>query len=65
MKIISRKQIEQILSIPDVLEAIEHGFILYSCGETVIPSVASLHFDHPPGDCHIQYGYAKSVRNPI
>lgn len=60
MKIISRKQIEQIVSIPAVLQAIEEGFVLYSRGETVIPPVASLHFDHPPGDCHIKYGYAKN-----
>lgn len=60
MKIISRKQIEKALSIPSVLEAIELGFIAYSRGEAVIPPVASLHFDSPPGDCHIKYGYAKS-----
>lgn len=59
MKIVSRKQIEQVLSIPKVLEAIEQGFIAYSRGDAVIPSVGSLHFDSPPGDCHIKYGYAK------
>lgn len=60
MKIISRKQIEQIISIPVVFQAVEQGFVLYSRRETVIPSVACLHFDHPPGDCHIKYGYAKN-----
>lgn len=60
MKILSRKQIEQVLSIPKILEAIEQGFIAYSRGEAVIPPVGSLHFDSPPGDCHIKYGYAKS-----
>lgn len=59
MKILSRDEIEKFLLIPNVLEAIEQGFITYSCGETVIPPVASLHFDSPPGDCHIKYGYAK------
>lgn len=59
MKILSREPIEKLLSIPDILEAIEQGFIAYSQGETVIPPVASLHFEHPPGDCHIKYGYAK------
>ncbi len=62
MKILSRKQIEEALSIPKVLEAIEKGFIAYSRGETVIPPVGSLHFDSPPGDCHIKYGYAKSEK---
>lgn len=60
MKIFSRNQIEQILSIPTVLNAIEQGFVIYSRGEAIIPPVASLHFDYPPGDCHIKYGYAKN-----
>jgi ornithine cyclodeaminase len=59
MKILSRQQIEKLLSIPDMLKAIEEGFIAYSQGETVIPPVVTLHFEHPPGDCHIKYGYAK------
>lgn len=59
MKILSRQQIEKSLSIPKILEAIEAGFIMYSRGEAIIPPVASLHFDCPPGDCHIKYGYAK------
>lgn len=60
MKILSRKQIEQVLSIPAALKAVEEGFVFYSRKETVIPPVGILHFDHPPGDCHIKYGYAKS-----
>jgi ornithine cyclodeaminase len=60
LKILSRKQIEQILSIPTVLKAIEEGFVIYSRGDAIIPPVASLHFDHPPGDCHIKYGHAKN-----
>jgi ornithine cyclodeaminase len=60
MKILTRQQIEQVLSIPSILEAVEQGFVAYSRGETIIPPVASLHFDHPPGDCHIKYGYAKT-----
>lgn len=60
MKILSRKQIEQVLPTQEILRAIEQGFVLYSLGEAFIPPVASLHFDHPPGDCHIKYGYAKN-----
>src|SRR5689334_23216544 len=59
MKILSRQQIEKLLCFPDILEAIEQGFIAYSQGETVVPPVASLHFEYPPGDCHIKYGYTK------
>lgn len=57
MKILSRNEIEKVVSFPKILDVIKQGFIIYSCGETVIPPVASLHFDFPPGDCHIKYGY--------
>jgi ornithine cyclodeaminase len=59
MKILNRQQIEQALSIPEAFKAIERGFAAYSSGQAVIPPVATLHFDRPPGDCHIKYGYAK------
>lgn len=59
MKILTREQIEKLLSIKAVLKAVEEGFILYSRDETVIPPVGLLHFNNPPGDCHIKYGYAK------
>lgn len=59
MKILSREEIEKTLSISKVLKAIEQGFILYSQGEAVIPPIGSLHFESPPGDCHIKYGYSK------
>ncbi len=62
MKILSRKQIEELISIPEIIEAIEQGFVAYSRGETVIPPVGSLHFEHPPGECHIKYGYGKKGR---
>lgn len=57
MKILNRSQIEQMASIPAILKAVEEGFVAYSRGEAVIPPVAALHFDYPPGDCHIKYGY--------
>lgn len=60
MKILSKSQIEKILSIPDMLAAIEQGFVAYSLGEVVVPPVAALHFDDPRGECHIKYGYSKS-----
>lgn len=59
MKILTRKQIEQFVSIPLILEAMEQGFVSYSEGNTVIPPVAALHFENPSGDCHIKYGYEK------
>jgi ornithine cyclodeaminase len=59
MIILSREQIEKTLSIPHVLKTIEQGFMIYSRGETIVPPVGSLHFESPPGDCHIKYGYSK------
>lgn len=59
MKILNRKQIEQLVSIPAIIDAVEQGFIAYSRGETVMPPVAALHFDYPAGECHIKYGYSK------
>jgi ornithine cyclodeaminase len=60
MRILSRLQIESHLSIPEVIELIEQGFVAYSKQETVIPPVAALHFQDPPGECHIKYGYRKN-----
>ena len=60
MKIFTRKQIEELVSLPDILDAVERGFVAYSRGDTVIPPVAALHFDFPLGDCHIKYGYMKN-----
>lgn len=59
MKILTRKEIEQAVNIPLIIEAIEEGFVAYSQGKTVIPPVAGLHFEGSRGDCHIKYGYAK------
>lgn len=49
-----------MVSIPEILNAVEQGFVAYSRGECVIPPVAALHFDYPTGDCHIKYGYLKN-----
>jgi len=59
MKIFDKNQIQKAINWPEVLDAIEKGFVMYSRGQAIIPPVATLHFDHPPGDCHIKYGYAK------
>lgn len=59
MKIYDKQQIQKALNIQTVLARIEEGFVIYSKKEAVIPPVASLHLDNPPGECHIKYGYAK------
>jgi ornithine cyclodeaminase len=60
MKIYDKKQIQKALNIPIILDRIEKGFVIYSNKESVIPPVASLHLDNPPGECHIKYGYVKA-----
>ncbi|MFA6916856.1 MAG: deaminase [Parachlamydiales bacterium] len=60
MKILSRQQIEPLIAFSEIVAAIEQGFMAYSKGECVIPPVASLHFESPPGECHIKYGYSKN-----
>lgn len=40
-----------------VVDAVEEGFAMYSRREVVVPPVGLLHFDDPPGDVHIKYGY--------
>lgn len=59
MQILSKNEIKRLFQFLKFLNAIELGFIAYSHGKTVIPSIP-LHFDSPPGDCHIKYGYTKS-----
>ena len=58
--IISLKEITSIVKNIDVVTAIEKGFIQYSNGKTVVPPVAELLFENPPGDVHIKYGYIKN-----
>ena len=55
MKIICRKDIEQILSTTDMLEKIEEGFVLHSQGFSRLPPVAELAMDS--AEVHIKYGY--------
>lgn len=51
--------IKQRIDIPELIEAIEEGFVLYSDGKVVVPPVGFLNFEEPPGDVHIKYGYVK------
>ena len=50
-------QIKRLIDTPQLIREIEIGFILYSEGKVNVPPVGFLHFDEPPGDVHIKYGY--------
>jgi ornithine cyclodeaminase len=49
--------IQRILRLPEVIPAIEQGFVAYSEGRAVVPPVGEMLFADPPGDVHIKYGY--------
>ncbi|MBL8687387.1 MAG: ornithine cyclodeaminase family protein [Alphaproteobacteria bacterium] len=57
MQIIHLAQIKTILRSLDVIPAIEVGFVAYSNGKVVLPSIGEMRFQDPPGDVHIKYGY--------
>ena len=57
MEIIQKESIIKIINEIDLVSEIEQGFIAYSNGESVVPPIGELVFDHPPGDVHIKYGY--------
>jgi len=50
-------EIKNLVDIPQLIRDIEAGFVLYSEGRVKVPPVGFLHFDDPPGDVHIKYGF--------
>lgn len=42
---------------PDLITAIECGFVAHSAGRAVVPPIAEMSFADPPGDVHVKYGY--------
>ena len=50
-------QIKRLIDLPELIWEIETGFSLYSEGRVNVPPVGFLHFDDPPGDVHIKYGF--------
>jgi ornithine cyclodeaminase len=59
-KILRLSDINTILPKVDIVGAMEEAFIQYSKGNAVVPPVAELLFENPPGDTHIKYGYIKN-----
>ncbi len=60
MDILNLDQIKSVLPQIDLIDVIERGFTAYSNGDVVVPPVGEMHFDSPPGDVHIKYGYIKN-----
>ena len=59
-KVLELDEIKRLIDIPQLIQAIEAGFVLYSDNKVVVPPVGFLHFDQPPGDVHIKYGFVKN-----
>ena len=58
-KVLKLDEIKSQINIPEMIQAIEDGFVLYSEDKVVVPPVGFLNFEDPPGDVHIKYGYVK------
>ncbi len=58
-KVLKLDEIKRLIDIPQLILEIEAGFVLYSDDQVVVPPVGFLHFDQPPGDVHIKYGFVK------
>jgi ornithine cyclodeaminase len=56
-KVLNLEEIKHLINIPKLIQEIEAGFVLYSEGQVKVPPVGFLHFDDPPGDVHIKYGF--------
>ena len=62
MQILGLSQIKELLDVPELITELEEGYALYSEGKVEVPPVGFLHFQDPPGDVHIKYGYIKGDR---
>ncbi len=56
-QVLKLDEIKRLIDTPQLIQEIETGFVLYSEGKVVVPPVGFLHFDQPPGDVHIKYGF--------
>jgi ornithine cyclodeaminase len=59
-KILELEEIKHLIDVPQMIDAIEAGFVLYSEDKVVVPPVGFLNFEEPPGDVHIKYGYVRN-----
>ena len=55
--ILELDDIKPQIRVPELIDEIERGFVLYSEGKVKVPPVGFLHVDEPPADVHIKYGY--------
>ncbi len=59
-RVISESEIREAIaaiSPSNLIETIEQGFVAHSSGRAVVPPIAEMSFETPPGDVHVKYGY--------
>ena len=59
MRVFNLDEIKKVLDRRKLLKSQKGGFLAYSQDRVVVPPVGYLHFDEPPGDCHIKCGYIR------
>lgn len=57
--VLTKEEIESVLTIPDAIDAVEDGFKAYNSGRTVMPFPVALQVPDHNGDIHIKPGYIK------
>lgn len=61
-KVVELDELQRLIDIPQLIDEIEAGFVLYSQGKVVVPPVGFLHFEEPLGDVHMKTGLMKTGR---
>jgi ornithine cyclodeaminase len=57
--VLTKEQIESVLTIEDAIEAVEDGFKAYNSGRAIVPFPVALDVPDHNGDIHIKPGYIK------
>jgi ornithine cyclodeaminase len=59
MRVVELPEILAAIDEPEILNAVEQGFRLFSAGQVNVTAVGHLAFKTPPGDCHIKSGHIR------
>ena len=57
--VLTKEEIESVLTIEDAIEAVEDGFKAYNSGRAIVPFPVALEVPDHNGDIHIKPGYIK------
>lgn len=57
--VLTKREIESVLTIEDAIEAVQDGFKAYNSGKAVVPFPVALQIPDHNGDIHIKPGYIK------